>query len=55
MNLKIKINKLVVDYDTDYGINKRSGWSIAWKGHYIIILESTIKTIYMLWRTGALK
>lgn len=50
MNLKIRINKLVVDYDTDYGIDRKRGWSIAWNGQYIIILESTVKTIYTLWR-----
>lgn len=51
INLKIKINKLAVDYDTDYGLAKRNGWSVSWGGHYIIVLESTIKTIYiLLWR-----
>ena len=37
--IKIKINKLILDYDKNYGCDKRTGWSIAWDGCYLVQLE----------------
>ncbi|MGR3302382.1 MAG: hypothetical protein ACUZ8I_07735 [Candidatus Scalindua sp.] len=45
--MKIEIRKLRIDYDENYGCDNRTGWSIAWCGHYLVQLEkSLIKAIY---------
>jgi hypothetical protein len=38
-DLKFRIGKLTIDFDRNYGYDKRTGWSIAWYGHYLIQLE----------------
>lgn len=50
--MKIKIGKLCLDFDRDYGCDKRTGWSIAWDGHYTVQLErfflvAVFKAIFM--------
>lgn len=36
---RLGINKLSIHYDTEYGIDKRTGWSIAWDGCFIVEFE----------------
>jgi len=38
-DLIIRIGRLTVDFDRNYGCDKRTGWSIAWNGHYLVQLE----------------
>ena len=47
MNLKI-------EYDKDYGIDKRTGWSIAINGWYVVqfhkyLVVALIKAFYEYW------
>lgn len=39
MNMKLKLKHITIDYDTNYGIDKRTGWSIAVDGSYILQFE----------------
>lgn len=48
---EIAINDSAIQFDRDYGMDKRTGWSIAIKGHFECQLErflivAIIKTIY---------
>lgn len=44
----MKIGFLVVQYDRNYGIDRRSGWSVAWRGSYVSQLEPSL--LVALWR-----
>lgn len=33
------MKSLRVDYDTSYGIDDKSGWSVAIDGHYLVQFE----------------
>ena len=37
--MKLRLRWLTIDFDRDYGCYKRTGWSIAWDGHYLVELE----------------
>ena len=41
MKLRVSLNSrsLALDFDRDYGIDHRTGWSIAVNGHYAVELE----------------
>ncbi len=52
--MKIKIKNLIIDYDKDYGIDNKTGWSIAIDGHYItqfdkFLIIAIIKAIRFEW------
>ena len=36
---KLKIGRLGIDFDRNYGCDKRTGWGIAWHGHYLSQIE----------------
>ena len=49
---RFQINKLRVDFDRDYGVDHKTGWSIAWDGRFLIQLEkhlivAIIKVIFL--------
>ena len=40
-----------LDYDHEYGIHQRSGWSVALDGHYVVQLEpSLLRALWVAWR-----
>lgn len=40
-----------LDYDHEYGIQQRSGWSVALDGHYVVQLEpSLLRALWVAWR-----
>jgi hypothetical protein len=40
--MKIKLGSLMVEYDRNYGIDRRTGWSVAWLGSYVSILQPSL-------------
>lgn len=51
IGIRIGKNKYGLDYDIDYGSDKRTGWSFTWDGSYFVELEkSLIKTIWIGWK-----
>lgn len=46
--LCVEVNRLQVEFDRDYGIGKRTGWSVAWEGSYAVQLEPWL--VIALWR-----
>jgi hypothetical protein len=45
------MNSFKLEYDKDYGIDKRTGWSVCTNGSYVAVLEgwlivAIIKSIY---------
>lgn len=38
--MKIEIGKAALHRDRNYGIDRRSGWSLAWNGHFVFQLVS---------------
>lgn len=47
-NFKIWFKGNGIEYDSDYGIDHRSGWSVIWDGSYIVQLEKHL--IVALWK-----
>lgn len=39
MSIRVHLNRLTIDHDHDYGIDRRRGWSIAWRGSYCVQFE----------------
>lgn len=40
-----------LDYNHEYGIQQRSGWSVALDGHYVVRLEpSLLRALWVAWR-----
>ena len=37
--MKLKLYRLGIDYDQDYGVSRLTGWSISWDGHYVTRIE----------------
>ena len=49
---KLKILNIQIDYDKNYGINQRNGWSIIVKGSVVAELERfLVVAIWKTWRT----
>ncbi|MBN9393077.1 MAG: hypothetical protein J0I20_33905 [Chloroflexi bacterium] len=47
-NIRIGKDRYGLDYDTNYGMNKRTGWSFTWNGSYFTELEkSLIKAVWV--------
>lgn len=44
-----KLKNVSVEYDTDYGVDKRSGWSICVNGSFTAELEPSL--IRAIWQT----
>ena len=40
MMLRIRIGPVGLEYDSDYGVAHRSGWSATWHGSYVAQLDS---------------
>ena len=38
---RFKIGKFSLHYDRDYGIDCRSGWSLAWDGSFLVQFAPT--------------
>lgn len=47
-NLKIQINRHCLAFDRDYGIDRRTGWSVAVDGSYIVQFESWL--VVAIWK-----
>jgi hypothetical protein len=41
--------KFELQFDRDYGCNKRTGWSIIEDGHVVVELESNIFITFIKW------
>ena len=37
--IRLRMFKLGIDYDKNYGIDKRKGWTVIWDGHVLKCLE----------------
>ena len=48
---RLKIGDYGLDYDVDYGINNRRGWSSHYKGYYVYELGSFFRAVWMLGRS----
>ena len=46
--LRFKLNRFSVDFDRNYGVSKRTGWSIAINGHYLVELEKRL--VKAIWK-----
>ena len=46
--IQIKYNRYIIEYDEDYGIDKRRGWSVALDGHYVVMFEKWF--IMAIWK-----
>lgn len=42
------MNRFKLEYDTEFGIDRRSGWSIAVNGEYLVSLEPNL--VVALWK-----
>ena len=56
-HLRLQVNQSGIDYDYEYGIDKRTGWSVFVDGSYIIQFErflivAVIKTIVLMRRSN---
>jgi hypothetical protein len=40
MMFRLRIGRVGLEYDSDYGIARRSGWSLTWHGSYLVELDS---------------
>lgn len=50
--LRFAFNEFEIHYDADYGMDKKTGWSIAHKGHFIVELEKwLIIALYKFFKT----
>lgn len=51
------MKQLRIDFDTNYGINKRTGWSIAVNGSYLVQLERflLVAIVKALWTSFRLR
>jgi len=47
-SLTFKLNSLSVEFDRNYGISKRTGWSIAIDGRYLVELEKRL--VKAIWK-----
>jgi hypothetical protein len=48
--MRFRIGRMVVEYDRDYGIDRRTGWSSAVRGHYVAQFVSLPAALLALWR-----
>lgn len=48
---KIVINTHSLCYDKDYGIEKRSGWSVCYDGSFLSDLQPFFKSIYTAYKS----
>ena len=49
------MKKFSLEYDSDYGIDNRRGWSVAINGHYYVAFKrffvvALIKAFYLHWK-----
>lgn len=43
--------EITIQKDTNYGIDKRNGWSVAFDGHFVVELEPCfLRAAYKAWR-----
>lgn len=40
--MKIRFSRLALDYDHNYGVLSKTGWSVAIDGHYITQLQPSL-------------
>ena len=38
-DLQLRIGRLTIDFNKNYGCDNSNGWSIAWEGHYLVQLK----------------
>ncbi len=55
MVIKIITHKLDIHYDSDYGIEHKKGWSLAWRGCFYVQFERFLiiglcKTLYYIYK-----
>jgi len=42
-----------IHYDKDYGIHRRTGWSIIYDGKVVVtVVPSFFKAMYLWWKNG---
>lgn len=48
----LELNRFQLEYDRDYGVAKRSGWSVAWHGSYAVQLDPwLLSALWRAWRS----
>lgn len=51
---RIRIGGVSLEYDRDYGIGRRSGWSVAVAGSYRVQFERwLVVALWKAWRSGS--
>ena len=43
-------NRFGIEYDTDYGMDKRSGWTFWWNGSVVVEFEPLVRALWVGWR-----
>jgi hypothetical protein len=50
--MRIDVGRLSLQYNKDYGVDHRYGWSIAWVGHFLVDLERFL--VVAIWKAARL-
>ena len=49
--IRFEMNNFAIHWDSEYGIFKKRGWSISWRGHFILEFERfLLVALWKAWR-----
>jgi hypothetical protein len=46
---RLRLGHLQLDYDRNYGIKRRTGWSVSVRGSYVVQFVGLFAALWALW------